>query len=502
MLIERIGRFAAQNPDRVALTFNQQGYPYAALWEAAARLRGGLAARGLVKGDRVAILLPNCPHFVIAHLAVLGLGCVSVPIHVQHKAREIGWQIEDSEARAVIGWGNLAAEAEKAATRAESVVLRLYLGDEIPEGAENLVEMIARSEPLSTDDTIVDAELAAILYTAGTGGHPRGVELTHGNFDVHAQELGSVLRIHEEDRILSALPFSIPAGLTGVVHLCFSHGAQLAVHSRFHPGDTLRSLQDDQITVLVGGPCTYALMAGFPSADKYDLAKLRYALCCESKLSEQTARDVEEKLKIRIFECYGATETCGIVTVNLFPGLVPRGSVGQPIGRHEVAVFDDAFKPAPAETTGQIGVRGPAVARGYRNRPDRTRQAIQEGWFLTGDRGCVDAANNLFVVGHSQEVVVKGGFSVPCREIEDVVGGLPHVQDVAVVGIPDPVLGEDLKACVVLKEGASIGPREIIEYVKERVALYKCPKVVKLYKELPRTASGKIIRNQLREDRA
>jgi long-chain acyl-CoA synthetase len=188
--------------------------------------------------------------------------------------------------------------------------------------------------------------------------------------------------------------------------------------------------------------------------------------------------------------------------LNLFPALVPHGSVGQALGGHEVIVLDEKACPVADGTVGQIAVRGPSVMRGYRNRPDRNRQIMKDGWFLTGDRGCLDYQSNLFVTGHSTEVIIKGGFPVYSHEVEEVVQGLPHVLDVAVIGVPDPVFGEEIKACVVLKEGASIGPSEIIEYVKERVAVYKCPKIVRLFKELPRTPDGKIIRSQLRDEKS
>ncbi len=496
-----IDELSRQQPSHAALLFSGQDYSYAALTDAVARLRGAMAARGIARGDRVVLLLPNCPHFVIAHLAVLGLGAVSVPLHFQSKAREITWALEDTEAKVLFAWSNLAPEVEKAAARLESPMLRAYVGDNVPPGAANLLELIASGQSTPADESLTDDDLAAILYTAGASGFPRGAELTHGAFAVHARELGRLLRIRETDRFCCSLPFTTACGLTLGVHLPLRHGSRIDIHSRFHPGDLLRHLQDEQMTVLVGNPVCYASMAGFPSAEKHDLSRLRYALCCEDKLSEQVARAAEERLAIRIFEGYGTAETCGIVTLNLFPALQPRGSVGHPLAGHDVAILDANASPARPGESGQVAVSGPCVMRGYRNRPDKTRQVLKDGWLLTGDNGYLDEQSNLFITGHSGELIVKGGFPIHAREVEEIVEGLPHVHEVAVIGVPDPVYGEEIKACVVLKDGASIGPSEIIEYIKERVALYKCPKIVKLYKELPRTAGGKIIRGQLREDK-
>jgi long-chain acyl-CoA synthetase len=501
MLIESFARYATEHPDQTALSFNSQSITYGALWEAVRRLKGSLVARGIGKGDCVAILLPNAPHYVISYLAVVCLGAIAVPIHAQSKSREIAAQIEDCEARAIIAWDHLSAEAEKAVANNESIRLRIYLGDDLPHGALSLVDLISHGEPSEYCLAEV-SDLASIIYTSGATGHPRGVELTHANLSTHAREMGKLLRIRESDRVLCVLPFSGICGLTLGILLPLSHGAGIYIQSRFHPGDVLNSLHDDQISVLLANPSSYALMAAFPSAEKRDLKAVRIPISCEAKLTDQIARDVEEKLKLHLFEGYGCTETCGVISLNLFPALLPRGSVGQAIGDHEIAIVDSAGTPMQTDKEGYIAVRGPVVMNGYRNRPDKTKQVLRDGWFITDDRGSLDYQSNLFLAGHDTELIVKGGFPIRCREIEEIVEGLPHVSEVAVVGVPDPIFGEEIKACVVLKDGAVIGPSEIMEYVKERIAMYKCPKIIKLYKELPRSSSGKIIRGQLKEEKS
>lgn len=499
-ILQPIRRFAETRPDATALSFNGQDYSYAAMLEAVERLRGSLVERNIGRGDAVAIVLPSCPHFVISHLAVLSLGAITVPINVLQKAGEISRQIDDAEACALIGWSNLAAEAEKAANHSESLRHRFYLGDVTPGGTENLLNLVANGSRLVEDVAADDGDLAAIVYTPGTSGRPRGIELTHGNFLTHADELGRLLRIRGTDRFVSAIPLSSIAALTGVVHLALTHGAEIRIHSRFHPGDALECLHESRATVFLGNPSAYALMSRFPSPEKYDLSTLRYALSCESKLPDETAQSMEDQFRVRVFEGYSSTETCGLLTLNLFPQISPRGSVGQPIGQHEVMILDNDLKPVHSSTTGRIAFRGPALTRGYHKRPEKTRQSFLDQWFVSSDRGYLDGQAHLFVATHDDELIIKGGFPVYSREIEAVVEGLPHVQEAAVVGVPDSVYGQEIRAYVVLKEGASIGPSEIIEYVKERVAIYKCPKIVRLVKELPKTPSGKIIRTQLQEE--
>lgn len=500
MLIEQINRCFDKESQRPAVTFNENRYTYQSMREAVERLRGSLSDRGIGKGDRVAVILPNSPHFVLTHLAVLGMGAVSVPINIFHKSREIEQQLEDAEAKAVVAWSNFSDETEKALSHSESVKVRIYLGDRIPEGAENLVDLIAAGNRLPAVDSIESEDLALILYTAGTSGQLRGVELTHGNVGYQTRELGRVLRISKTDRFLGVLPFSGVMGLTMTVHLALAHGAELITQSRFHPGDALRSLEHDRITVFVGNPSMYSLMNSFPSIEKCELKEIRFFISCEARLPLVTAEGIHEKLGSEIIEGYGSTETCGIVTLNLFPGLRKPGSVGQSVSDAEISIRnDDLTETLPGEP-GLIAVRGPSVARAYRNRPDRTHQVMRDGWFFSDDLGYLDDESNLIITGHRNDLIVKGGFPIYPREVEEVIEGLPHVREVGAVGIPDPVYGEEVKVCVVLKEGATIGPSEIIEYVKERIALYKCPKLVKFYKELPRTLDGRIIRNKLRND--
>ena len=206
-------------------------------------------------------------------------------------------------------------------------------------------------------------------------------------------------------------------------------------------------------------------------------------------------------MKLRLFESYGCTETCGPFTINLFPGLVGRESVGQPLGGMEIAILGEDGSFLPPGKPGQIVTRGAMLMKGYLRRPEKSRQSFRDDWFVTGDCGYLDESSNLVVTGHSTELINKGGFPVSSREVEEVLEGLPHVREVAVVGIADTLYGEEVKACVVLKDGATISPSEIIEYAKERLAMYKCPKIVKFYRELPHEAGGKILRSELRDDR-
>ncbi len=431
----------------------------------------------------------------------MGLGSVSVPIHVQHKSREIAAQIENSEAVGVIAWDKLAAETEKAIEYSESCRFRIYLGDEVPQNALSFLQLLDSGTPRAADNDISPESLAAVMYTSGVSGSPRGAELTHGNFSHSVSELTQTLRLRESDKFLSVIPFSSISGLTIDLHLALTIGAETVIHSRFHPGDVLETMQQKQITVFTATPSMYRLVLGFPGSERAELSSLRYPLSVDSKLPAELAQDFDQKLNKKIFEAYGTTETTGPVAINLFPGLSGRDTVGQPLGGMEIVVRGEAGEILAPGVDGNVAIRGPLVMRGYRNRPERSRQALKDGWLNTGDVGHLDDQSYLVISSHSEERILKGGFPVHAREVEAIIEGLPHVFEVAVVGIADNLYGEEIKACVVLKEGASISPSEIIEYAKERLAPYKCPKIIKFYKELPRGAGGKVVRKELRQDK-
>lgn len=447
-------------------------------------------------------MLPNSPHFIISHLAVMSLGAISVPLHVQTKAREIADLVEESECGVVIAWDHLAEETEKALSRVDCCRLKIYLGDNIPAGAESLVTLMSGSDELNLEVPLTPDDVAVIHYTSGVTGRPRGVELTHGNYAAAAFEMSRLIRIHAGERCVTALPFSSSSGLAFGMHFPLYSGAELVTLSRYHPGDFLDILRERDVSMITANPGQYALLANFPGVDQLDTSRIRYPMSLDAKLTMDVARLVEDKLRLHLFEGYGTSETCGPICMNLFPGLDGRETVGTPIGGTEIQICGDDGSWLSAGKSGQIAVRGPTIMKGYRNRPEKTRQAIRDGWFFTGDIGQNVIAGGLQIIGHSAEVIMKGGFPVQSTEVERILEGLPHVADVGVIGIADTLYGEEIKACVVLKEGANISPTEVVEYAKERLAIYKCPKIVKFYKELPREPNGKLRRSELRDERS
>jgi long-chain acyl-CoA synthetase len=499
LLLDMIAETAAADRGHNIVTWNRQDYSYDAMNDAIERFRGSLAEIGIARGDRVGILLPNSPHFPIAYYAVLGLGAIALPLNIMLKARELAYQLEDAEARAIIAWSNFAPEVEKAVASLDVLGFRIYLGDEAPAGSLRMVDLIRRGTRMPSSPEVSPEDVAVILYTAGVTGHPKGAKLTHHNLAYHAAEFRNWLRISPKDRFLAVMPFYHALGQGMLMNLAFASGAQLVIHSRFDPGDVLQALQEEQITYFLGVPTMYSLMADSSSAQDYRPELVRYCLSGGSKLSQELAGKFEKHCGRTIMEGYGLSETSSMVCLNTMADTGYNGSVGRSIRGVELRIAREDDSELPVGEVGEVLIRGETVMQGYQGRPDLSNQAMRGDWFHTGDLGKIDIDGNLYVVDRKDDMILKGGFKIYPREIEEILEQLPQVREVAVVGVSDPVMGQEIKACVVLKDGADLSSGDILEYCRERMAAYKSPKLVRFYKELPTAPGGKIMKSELRK---
>jgi long-chain acyl-CoA synthetase len=494
-----IAETAAANPGRTIVSWNGQDHSYDAMNDAIERFRGSLAEIGIGRGDRVCVLLPNSLHFPIAYYAVLGLGAIAVPLNIMLKARELAYHLEDADARAIIAWSNFAPEVEKAAANLDGLGFRIYLGDEVPAGSLAMVDLIRRGTHMPSSPEVSLDDVAVILYTAGVTGPPKGAKLSHHNLAHHAAEFRNLLRISPKDRFLAVMPFYHALGQEMVMNLAFAGGAQLVIHSRFQPGDVLQALQEERITYFLGVPAMYSLMADDPSAQKSGTESVRYCLSGGSKLSQELAAKFETHCGHTIMEGYGLSETGSMVCLNTAADTGYNGSVGRPIRGVDLRIAGEGDRELPVGEAGEVLVRGETVMQGYQGSPDLTSQAMRGGWFHTGDLGRIDIDGNLYLVDRKDDMILKGGFKIFPREIEEILEQLPQVREVAVVGVSDPVIGQEIKACIVLKDDVDLSSGDILEYCGERMAAYKCPKLVRFYKELPKAPGGKIVKSDLRK---
>jgi long-chain acyl-CoA synthetase len=500
-------------PDRIALIFNETKLPYAAVNAAANQVANGLTERGIGRGDKVALTCPNLPYFPIIYYGILKTGATVVPLNVLLRDREIAYHLEDSDATAFfcfqgtpdLPMGQFGHEAFQAVDGCEHFVL-ITADPAAPspiEGTTTLGQFMVNQQP--TFDTVMteETDTAVILYTSGTTGQPKGAELTHLNMVMNARVIADNLIIpHDHHRHLVTLPLFHSFGQTAQMNVGFYQGATISLLARFTPGDALAIMERDDVTIFAGVPTMYWAILNYPKANDYDLKKISdnmvMGISGGSALPVEVIKDFAEKFTVKILEAYGLSETSPAATFSRPDREAKPGSVGLPIWGVDVRVVDINDEDVPVGEMGEILIRGHNIMKGYYKRPDATASAMRGGWFHSGDLGNLDEDGYLYITDRVKDMIIRGGFNVYPREIEEVLMTHPAISLAAVVGIADYQHGEEIKAYVIFKDGASATGEEIIEWSKENMAAYKYPRVVEIREALPMTATGKILKRELR----
>jgi long-chain acyl-CoA synthetase len=492
------------NPGKVAVILDQISMRYAEVNGAANKIANALVARGVKRGDKVAMMLPNTPHFIICYYAILKAGATVVPLNVLFKRHEVEYHLEDSDAVALIAWEGFLAEAADG-FRATETCHHLIVAQapnsqlSLPDDATPLSALMADSSPhFDTIQTMPD-DTAVILYTSGTTGRPKGAELSHANMFFNAM-IGAekVLRTSADEIGLATLPLFHSFGQTCVMNMLFYCGATITLLPRFEPQKALEIMVRDKVTYFAGVPTMYFHLLNFPNADQYDLSSLRRCCSGGSAMPVEVMHAFNKKYHVQILEGYGLSETSPVASFNHLDHEPIPGSIGTPIWGIEMRCVDADGREVPDGELGEIVIRGHNVMKGYYKRPEATTEAIRHGWFHSGDVAYKDANGFFFIKDRVKDMIIRGGFNVYPREIEEILYGHPAIAEAAVIGIPDLALGEEIKAVVACKPGHSATEAEIIEYCKERLAAYKYPRSVEFRETLPKTATGKILKRELK----
>jgi long-chain acyl-CoA synthetase len=484
-----LDRAAAEHPGHPALRMDDLVLSYAQLREAAGRMSTLLASFGIEPGDRVGLMLPNVPAFPIAFYGALAAGAVVVPMNPLLKEREVAYHLGDSGAKALVAWHAAAGEAAKGAADAGAEMIAA----ETPDLSGLLSDVDAA--PGSSDRDGQDD--AVILYTSGTTGRPKGAELTHDGLVSNAEIAARTLfTVGPDDVIMGCLPLFHVFGLTCGLNVSVASAATLTLLPRFDPAKALDILQRDGVTIFEGVPTMYAAMLHLPDADPAQAATLRVCASGGAALPVEILRGFEEKFGCMILEGYGLSETSPVASFN-HPGRRKPGSIGDPIEGVQMRLIDDDWAAVPDGEVGEIAIRGRNVMKGYWNKPEATAEAIRDGWFRTGDMAKVDQDGYYFIVDRKKDLIIRGGYNVYPREIEEVLHEHPAVAEVAVIGIPHDSLGEEVGAAVALKPGASASAAELQAFARDRVAAYKYPRRVWLVDALPKGPTGKILKREV-----
>ena len=478
---------AEKEPDATALRMDDVALTYAEFRDAALKVAAGLQARGISPGDRVGMVLPNVVSFPVVFYGALIAGAAVVPMNPLLKAREIEYYLQDSGAKLVVAVEQSAQPAAEAArtvgiesvTVGAAVPAEVMADDGVPAGA------VARAD----DDT------AVILYTSGTTGKPKGAELTHAGLNSNARTTEeTLLEASPDDVIMGCLPLFHVFGLTCSLNAGVLAGSCLTLIPRFDGGKALHVIERDGVTIFEGVPTMFSAMLHQPDAASSDVSSLRLCVSGGSAMPVEVMRSFEETLGCVVLEGYGLSETSPVASFNHPHAERKPGSIGTPIRGVEMRLVDDDGKDVPPGEVGEIAIRGENLMKGYWNRPEETAKAIPDGWFRTGDLARQDDDGYFFIVDRKKEMIIRGGYNVYPREIEEALYEHPAVAEVACIGIEHPDLGEEVAAAVALKPGASAEPDELREFAKARVAAYKYPRHVWLVESLPKGPTGKILR--------
>jgi len=355
-------------------------------------------------------------------------------------------------------------------------------------------ESLAEMEMVDT----ADDELAALIYTAGTTGRPKGVMLSHYALYVNAKNQFDTLKLERDDTGLSSLPLCHAYSISSMNHSCLI-GSKNVLLSSFDTEETFKAIEKCKVRIFTGVPTIYVFMLMSPESEKYDLSSVKYWICGSAPLSVETANAFKEKFGATIIEGWGLTEAGANNSVNPIRGPCKVGSIGKPMEGTEMKIFDENDNELPRGQQGKIVIRGHMVMKGYWNMPEETREALREGWLHTGDIGYVDEDGYFFIAERKKDLIIRGGKNIYPREVEEVLMKHPEVQEVGVIGVPDEVYGEEVKAFVVLKPGQKATEEELIEFSREELPKYKAPKSIRFIDVMPKNIVGKILRKELRK---
>jgi len=482
-------RTASEHPEQIAMKLDDVEVSYALLNEGSARVAGLLAAKGVGPGDRVGLMLPNVPYFALCYYGALRLGAIVVPMNVLLKGREVGYHLRDSGAKALFAWHDFGEAARTGAGEAGTEVVLVAPGE--------FEQQVVAAEPIHEVAERDGGDTAVILYTSGTTGTPKGAELTHDNLRRNADIARGLFDIGPGDVVLGALPLFHSFGQTCALNACVAGGALLTLLPRFDATKALEILQRDAVTVFEGVPTMYAALLNHPERERYDVSALKVCASGGAALPVEVLRGFDEAFGCKVLEGYGLSETSPVASFNHPDRERKPGSIGTPIEGVEMKVVDDDDHDLPPGEVGEIVIRGHNVMKGYWQRPDATAEVMRGGWFHTGDMARVDEDGYFFIVDRKKDLIIRGGYNVYPREVEEVLYEHPAVREAAVVGIPHPQLGEEVGAAVALKEGAQVTAEQLREYVREQVAAYKYPREIWFVDELPKGPTGKILKREI-----
>ncbi len=498
-ILDEMGRTV---PEQVALIIEDSRTSYEQLGVASMRMAALLRGRGIKPSDKVAIMLPNVPQFTIAYFGIVRMGAVAVTLNVLSAGDEVAYYLDNSDAEILIAWHEFAGAAAAGFEQADRCREMILVGGD----ADDLTRQMQATEPWTDIYPTMPDDTAVIIYTSATTGRAKGVELTHFNLYSNAQYLPLWMLSDYPDRMqwlgpgqvaMAALPLFHSFGQSCIQNTALMYGAAVCYLPRWEPEVALETIQRNKVTMFAGVPSMYMSWLSMSGARDYNLSSIELTVSGGAPLPWAVFEQTKAKLGLTILQGYGLTETSPIACFSQRNRPIVPHSSGRPIWGVQMDVIDDQGRFVDRGAEGEIVVRGHNIMKGYYKRPEATAEAIVDGWFRTGDIGKMDADDNVFVIDRKKEMLLRKGFNVYPAEVERVIYDHPGVQEVAVIGVPDDELGEEVKAIVVLLPGSHTSDQEIIDHCKKHLAAYKYPRIVEFRNGLPKGPTGKVLKKQL-----
>jgi long-chain acyl-CoA synthetase len=489
-LAEILMESARRDPGHPALKLDETEFSYGELARASARVAGLLVSKSVCPGDRVGIMLPNVPYFAACYYGVLQAGGVVVPMNVMLKEREVAFYLGDSGAKLLFAWHGFQDEVHDGADKAGSECVLVTPGE--------FEQLLAGQAPAEGTVERDETDTAVILYTSGTTGTPKGAELTHANLRRNCAVASRLFGVDSDSVTLGALPlfhsFGQTCGLNATVHA----GGLLSLIPRFDPLRALEIIERDRVSVFEGVPTMYGAMLHVPERQRFDTSTLRLCVSGGSAMPVELMRGFEEAFRCPVLEGYGLSETSPVASFNHPDRERKPGSIGTPVEGVEMKVVDDDGSDVAQGEVGEIMIRGHNVMKGYWEQPDATAESVQDGWFRSGDMAKIDEDGYFFIVDRKKDMIIRGGYNVYPREIEEVLYEHPAVREAAVVAVRHDTHGEEVAAAVALKDGSQATEEELREFVRGQVAAYKYPRQIWFVDDLPKGPTGKILKREIK----
>ncbi|MEW6187097.1 MAG: long-chain fatty acid--CoA ligase [Thermodesulfobacteriota bacterium] len=526
-----IGRLAEDNIKRFGeydlMNFQGHWHSNTAMNGKANRLGNALKGLGIEKGDRVGVQLLNCSQLIQAFFAIFKIGAVLVPVNPGLRVHDLAYLYRDAGMKALISSLDYLEAIQEARRGAEALEHLILIEEKVPENTLALETLIQNQPEILTIEHTDNEDTAVIIYTAGTTGNPKGVMLTHYNWYTHVSgyyetvlldswgvsNMGPVQEKQGEQKGKRAEVFGVTRDRVSLITLPLFHGygvfalnlefltgGKLVVLSRWDTEEAMKAIEQYKVTEFRGVPTMYIQLLNHPAALNYDLNSLRFCICGSAPMPLEVARSWKERYGIDIWEGYGLSEATTVNCGNVAERRPPKyGSVGKCYQKaNTIKIFNDQGREVPPGELGEIVIKGPCVMKGYWNKPEQTAEALRDGWLHTGDIGYADEDGYLYLTDRKKDLIIRGGENVYPKEIENILHRHPEVLEAGVIGIPDPVYGEAVKAFIVLKTPGAVGEEELMKFCKENLPSFKRPKVIQFLDSLPKSAIGKILRRELR----